>query len=154
MLGLTSAKLRQYRAAIWGTLGAVGIWLGAIIAVQPDVMPPPLPIASCGVGEWVTTNAYSTVIDGTRIDIPAGFCCDLASIPPQAQGPLGLRPDSPEIRRGALVHDYLYRGHRVPREMADYLLYRACLADGMEPRIAAAVYRAVSLWGFAAYDRQ
>jgi hypothetical protein len=148
------SKWKQWRAAIIGTFGLAGIWLAAIIATQPSVVPPPLPVVACGGNQWAFTNDYHTVISGVSITITNGFRCDLASIPAQAQDLLGVYRDSPAIRRGAACHDWLYRTKRYPRETADWLLYQACLEDGMNADKAKAVYEAVKLWGWKAWDRQ
>ena len=148
------SRWRQYRNAILGTLGAIGIWLWAIYSVQPTVVPPPLPLAACGANHWVTTAAYTTTVNTITVIIPAGFTNDLASIPEQAQKPLGITRDHPTIRRAALVHDWLYHTKEYPRVTADLLLYYACLDDGMEKAKAKAVFEAVKLWGFVALDKK
>lgn len=138
------------------TIGAAGIWLGAVIAFQPDVTPPPLPIVQLGAKEWITTNDYHTsvTVSGVvyQVDIPSGFKCDLASLG-RLDVALGIERDHPAIRRGALIHDYLYRTKKVSRQLADLILYQACLDDGMEPAKARAVYEAVFIWGGEAWGR-
>jgi hypothetical protein len=143
----------RWRKAILGTLACIGIWLGAVIATQPSVDAPPLPIKALGVSQYVTTNDYRTVIAGYVVSIPDGFTNDLASLPAPAQKAIGITRDHPAIRRGALCHDWFYRTHLVSKEKADWLLYQACLEDGMQSDKALAVYEAVRLWGFVAWDR-
>jgi hypothetical protein len=146
-------KLEQYRKSIVRSMKLLGLSVAAIIAVQLSVTPPPLPLASCGAIQWVTTQPYRTVIAGEVIEIPASFTNDLGSIPDFAQAALGISRDHPAIRRGALVHDYLYRTKRYTRETADWLLWQACLADGMEATKAEAVYQWVRCWGWKAWER-
>lgn len=146
--------MKQWRKAIFGTIGAIGIWIAAVISLQPNVTPPPLPLERVGQTEWSTSARYQDVftVSGVvyRIDIPKGFRCDLASIGDILAKPLGIDRDHPAIRRGALIHDWSYRTGIVSKETADLILYQACLADGMEPSKARAVYEAVRLWGFTA----
>jgi hypothetical protein len=141
---------RSWRVRIIATLGAASVWLGAVLSLQPDVVPPPLPIVAGGAREWVTTNVYraAVTVSGVvyRVDIPQGFRCDLASLG-VLDTPLGIERDHPAIRRGALIHDFLYRTKRYPRHIADLILYQCCLEDGMEPKKARAVYEAVRIWG-------
>jgi hypothetical protein len=148
-----SGKWRQYRTAILGTLAAAGIWLAAILAQQPTVTPPPLPLASCGARQWVTTAAYTGTVEGITVIVPSGFTNDLASIPGPAQEAIGITRDHPAIRRGALFHDWIYRTKEWPRETADLVLYYACLDDGMDKDKARAVLKAVQLWGWLAWER-
>ncbi len=144
---------RQYRKAIIRSFALLGLSIAAIIAVQPSVTTPPLPLASCGAIQWVTTQPYRTVIAGEVIEIPANFTNDLASIPDFAQAALGISRDHPSIRRGALCHDWLYRTKKYNRDTADYLLWKACLEDGMDPAKAEAVYKWVLVWGWKAWER-
>lgn len=141
------------RKAVLGTLGAIGIWIAAVVAVQPNVPAVPLPLKQIGTELWVGTNDYQTVIAGYIVKIPAGLTNDGASIPKPAQKLLGITRFHPAIRRGAYCHDYFYRTKSIPKEKADYLLWRACLEDGMQPDKARAVYEAVQLYGFIAWDR-
>jgi hypothetical protein len=144
-------RWRKWRKAVVGTLAAIPLAVAAIMAVQWAVDPIPLPIAPCGVNRWVTTEPYTTTIAGVTVAIPAGFTNDLASIPEKAQSAIGIQRDHPAIRRGALAHDWLYHAKTLPRATADWLLWQACLEDGMQVDKAGAVYEAVKLWGFLAW---
>ena len=147
-------RLAKWRRAILTSFTLIGLSLVAIVANQPTVDPPPLPIVACGVNEWVSTGAYHTVIAGYPVDVPASTRTDLASIPHAAAEALGISRDHPAIRRGAYCHDRLYQTKQVTREKADWLLWRACLEDGMDPAKALAVYRWVQTWGFEAWDKR
>ena len=140
--------------AILTSFTLIGLSLAAIVSYQPTVDQPPLPIVACGVNEWVSTGAYHTVIAGYPVDVPDGTRTDLASIPHAAAKALGIPRDHPAIRRGAFCHDRLYRTKQVTRAKADWLLWRACLEDGMDPDKAWAVYKWVRTWGFEAWDKQ
>ena len=68
-------------------------------------------------------------------------------------GASGPMPDSPSIMRASLTHDAIYQilreGH-IPqhyRKIADKLLYRMCIQDGMPPPLAKTVYLAVRKFG-------
>lgn len=147
---------RKYRSRVLATLGLMSVWIAAIVAVQPAVTPPPLPLVQVSAKAWATTNIYrdTVTVAGVdyTVDIPSGFECDLASLGP-LDIPLGIERDHPAIRRGALNHDWLYRTKKYPREIADLILYQCCLQDGMEPAKARAVFDAVRVWGGAAWGR-
>ena len=138
----------QWRRAILGTIGAVGIWIAAMVSVQQPVIVPDMPIQRVAAQEWIFTNDYAIAASNWTVTIRAGFRCDLGSIPPQARKPLGLWPDSPSIRRAAAAHDALYASELLPRDTADALLYWLALRDGTDHAKARAVWEAVSLWGF------
>jgi len=157
-----TTRFQWWRRAIYGTLAAAGIWWGAMIAIQPPVTPEPLPVAPHGARRVILTNDYSTAVTVSRraylIAVPAGFISDLASVPKQLEPRLGLSWDAPCLRRGALIHDYLYRQLKdgrgtIPKETADLILWQAILDDGTVPAKAEAVYEAVRLWGFTALRR-
>ena len=148
------SRFAKWRRAILTSFTLIGLSLAAIVANQPSVDPPPLPIVALGVNEWVSTGTYHTVIAGYPVDVPAGARSDLASIPHAAAKALGIPRDHPAIRRGAFCHDRLYRTKEVTRAKADWLLWRACLEDGMNPDKAGAVYQWVRTWGFEAWDNQ
>lgn len=149
--------LQKYRRAIIGTLAGMGIWIAAIMAFQPAVTPPAIPLWHSGIKAWTLTEDYTTavMVSGVTytVTIRAGFVTDGASIPDKLATPLGLTRDSPSIIRGALVHDALYVSQLVDRQTADSILYAACLHDGTDPDKALAVWLAVHEWGFVVWDR-
>ena len=147
------AKAQQYRRAIWRSFALIGVSLAAIVAYQLPVDPPPLPVVACGVNQWVTTTAYTSTIAGVVTVIPAGFTNDMASIPDITGGLLAIDRFHPAIRRGALTHDLRYRHHIGTREFSDWLLWQACLEDGMDEAKARAVYLWVREWGFIAWEK-
>lgn len=147
------SRWQQWRKAILRSFALIGLSIAAIVANQRDVDPPPLPIVACGASQWQFTNDYRAVISGEVTVISNRFKCDLASIPHLAADALGIQRDHPAIRRGAAVHDWRYRYHIGTREHADWLLWQACIEDGMDEKKALAVYRWVQTWGFEAWDR-
>jgi len=153
------SRWAKIRNSILATLCLVGVWGAAIMASQPSVTPPSLPVIKVAECRWVTTNEYVTTVSNWTIRIERGFVTDLASIGKELAYPLGLWNDSPSIRRGGLVHDALYalldatgRGP-IDRDTADALLELCCLQDGTAPAKAKAVRAAVSTWGWLAVER-
>ena len=146
-------RWNQYRRAILRSFALLGVSLAAIVAYQLPVDPPLLPLAPCGVNQWVTTACYTSTIAGVNTYIGANFTNDLASIPHLAAKAIGIDHDHPTIRRGALTHDWRYRHHIGTREQADWLLWQACLEDGMEPAKAEAIFQWVQAWGWRAWER-
>lgn len=84
-------------------------------------------------GEWALTAPLIWQEKGLRIQVPAGFVTDLASIPATLRGVLSITGIS---RRGAVLHDYAYCAQKMSRPDADDLLRRALLADGMRSATA------------------
>lgn len=144
-------RWHEWRRAILTSFTLIGLSVMAIIANQPAVTTPALPVVVCGVNEWVSTSTYHTVIAGYPIDVPAGMHSDLASIPHAAAEAIGIDRDHPAIRRAAYCHDHLYRTKRGTREKADWLFWQACLEDGMQADKAWAVYQWVKTWGWKAW---
>ncbi len=74
-------------------------------------------------------------------------------------GPSGPTFDTPDSMRGALIHDALYQLMREGlldpdsyREVADKILRRICMEDGMSEVRADAWYEAVRLFAASAAD--
>lgn len=98
---------------------------------------------------------------GATIRVPAGFCCDLGSIPAFARW--ALSPDDPWAAAFAL-HDWLYRVRALPRIDCDKILrdalglpFRAYDERGAMFRIVCpaparlAIYAAVRIGGASSY---
>lgn len=81
-------------------------------------------------GLWVvmTPLVYISKVAGITITVPAGFQTDFASVPrlPIAYALFGDTSDE-----AAVVHDYLYTTHLVPRVMADAVLREASKLTGV-----------------------
>lgn len=83
--------------------------------------------------------------------IPAGFQCDLTSIPVWFWSIPGFSPIGRHIRAG-LVHDHLYRVQTTDRDIADAVFKAICRHDGVPWRVRWAMYLAVRFFGQAAWD--
>ena len=70
-----------------------------------------------------------------RIDVPAGFETDLASVPTFAR--LLFSPDGPWAQP-AVLHDWLYREAAVPRSICDLIMFESML---LPPQVGPAVPR-------------
>jgi hypothetical protein len=92
--------------------------------------------------------------DGMRIDVPAGFKTDFASIPRWVWS--YISPEDPVILFASVIHDFLYtrKGDLGPesrvafnRQQADEVLRQAMLVCGARATQAWVVYNAVRLGG-------
>lgn len=101
---------------------------------------------------WVISSELLVInqTTGFRINIPAGFTYDLASVPwaftrilPKAH---------PLMFKAATVHDYLYWKHIGTKEEADNIFYEIMVQEGMPLWKAKAAYQAVNLFGQSAWD--
>ena len=91
---------------------------------------------------------------GTRITIPAGFVCDLASVP---QALRSIAPPWQLSARPGVLHDYLYRRHARPavvRELADDLFYGALRAEGVGRVRAWGMWAAVRAFGASSFRKR
>ena len=111
--------------------------LAAPYTIQTEVIPGPpvnLPFLALGATGLLT--------------VKTGYAWD---------GPSGPTLDTPEFMRGSLVHDALYQLMRegyidrdTARPIADALLKKLCIEDGMAPFAADLVYEAVRHFAAAA----
>jgi hypothetical protein len=153
-----TSKWHAWKRAIIGTLGAIGIYLAAVLAIQPTVTPQPGPVLSqISAYEYRVATPYEVVVSippkTWAISIAEGFRTDGASIPAKLQYRLGLEPTSPCLIRGAVVHDALYNSEWLDRPIADAILLKLILEDGAHPDKARAVHRAVSDCGGVVWSR-
>lgn len=84
-----------------------------------------------------------------RLEVPAGFVTDLASIPRAFRNLPFLDPNG-QSRRPAVLHDWLYgsqAGRRYGKEFADDFLRAALIAEGATQATARAFYYAVHWFG-------
>ena len=91
---------------------------------------------------------YRSDVLGYVIKVPAGFTCDLASVPrlPEVYRRYGGR-----AKHAAVVHDWLYRIHGVPKNDADLVFREGMLTQGIPRDDAEAMYQAVRLFGAFAW---
>jgi hypothetical protein len=84
------------------------------------------------------------------VEAPAGFVCDLASIPRTFWSL--LRPDG-EYVYAAILHDYMYWTQIGSREDADDTFQLAMQEFDVWPSVAAAIYHGTRIFGQNAWDR-
>lgn len=95
---------------------------------------------------WLVTQPFIVTIDGQKLEVPAGFETDFASVP---RLPFTYWLFGNIAHRPAVVHDWLYNagGTDEQREYADNVLYHAMLADGVAKLRAKMVFQAVRSFG-------
>ncbi len=89
-----------------------------------------------------------------RLEVPAGFVTDLASIPRVLRNLPWLDPNGLS-RRPAIMHDWLYgsaRGRRFGKQFADSFLRSGLLVEGATKSTANAFYYAVRWFGGGSWD--
>ena len=94
----------------------------------------------------------SIVWRGQKYTVPAGFSCDGCSVPTFLWDSVSPQLD-PRTLRGAIVHDYIYRGNvpGINRKEADILLRELIKEDGFSAFKAGVVYWGVRLAGGGNY---
>lgn len=88
---------------------------------------------------------------GLQLEVPASFCCDLASVPKLLTW---LVPDWRSTARAGVLHDALYRYDFLPslsRKAADDVFYGALLAEGNSRWQALKMWSAVRMFGRWSY---
>lgn len=93
---------------------------------------------------------YRSEVASQIIKVPSGFVTDLASIPRLPFVYLLLNGLADEA---GVVHDYLYSVGTLPRDVADKVLYEACILTGVSPWKASAIYAGVRIGGKSHYMR-
>lgn len=75
-------------------------------------------------GQWLVAAPflYQSDVAGQTFTVPVGFQTDLASVP---RLPIVFLLTGDTSREAAVVHDYLYSTHLVPRNVADAVLREA-----------------------------
>jgi hypothetical protein len=130
------------------------------VAIATSPLSPPIITYLVEKKTWRLEQAYSYQDAGAEITVPAGFEFDLASVPRLFWwliGPFDLSIAAP------LVHDFLYRYRGAPpedsivpprtytRKEADVLFRAMMKEEGVWWWRRAAAYRAVRLFGGAAW---
>lgn len=88
------------------------------------------------------------------ITVQVGFETDFASVPGYVLLP-GIVPRIGPVRKAAVVHDWIYRGHEVSRftrRQADKIFLDAALECGMARWRAWVAYIGVRLGGWASWE--
>lgn len=97
----------------------------------------------CVVERDVTLLQY-----GLAAVLPAGFRSDGMSVPRPFWRLIGPKVEG-RTAAPAIIHDFLYASHAVPRREADRWLREALAANGMDAARRSMVYWAVRLFGGA-----
>lgn len=116
----------------------------------------PLDIRDKGDGKnWIVLHEFRFVTrNGDVITVPAGAETDFASIPRFFWRIAA--PSEGKHRKGAVVHDWLYRTPTVPisKARADDIFLEAMTVEGTPWAIRLIMYRAVSLFGGGSYRKR
>ncbi len=96
---------------------------------------------------WKDTRASSPL---QRVDVPAGFVTDFASIPGVFWSVL---PPDGDYAHAAVIHDYLYWVQDRKREEADEILRQAMIDLEVKNWQRIAIYKGVDLFGQSAWDK-
>lgn len=113
--------------------------------IQPSLSPVP------HRDEYCLDEDYTYQYRNNKIVVPGYFAFDGASIPAWAQ-PLTYTPFHPKLMAAALVHDWLYYSHQVPRETADDIFLEMLLRNGADPVKSELMYKAVRVAGGLFWD--
>jgi hypothetical protein len=96
------------------------------------------------------TYAFGHEDSPVRVEIPAGFVTDFASVPKVLQGLIG----SVETHgKAAVLHDYLYATQPVSRIVADAVFLEAMAVLGVPRWKRWAMYRAVRCFGWWPWNK-
>jgi len=99
--------------------------------------------------EWAVLAPVVWLEGQLRIEVPAGFVTDLASIPRELRGMFDVNGPA---RRPGVLHDFLYCARHISRLEADELLYRALVAEGMSEFTAKFYFFGVRAGGQVHWD--
>ena len=100
--------------------------------------------------EWELVEPLRYMTSGGRIiEVPAGFVCDLASIPAIARP---LFPVNGEWTEAAVVHDWLYDSQIGTRKEADRIFLEAMTELGVSRWRRRAMYSAVRIGGWVSWN--
>lgn len=107
---------------------------------------------------FLLTSPWPYIIDEGRFTVPAGFICDLASIP----RPLTIIPGFAKYElgtHGPIAHDWAYQhggwvnGINLTRKRTDDLFYTLMRGDGVGRVRARIAWGMVRLFGWVAWRR-
>lgn len=104
-------------------------------------------------GVWHLLEDYDFNFLGHSFLVPAGFECDLSSVPRVVWSIMA--PHELSIVAG-LMHDWLYRSSHVPisRRKADWLFKEIMKNEGVKQWRWRAAYAAVRGWGHSSFQRR
>jgi hypothetical protein len=100
---------------------------------------------------WILGDALVLDVDGERLEIPAGYTTDGASVPGWAQPLTGWEPWEDPQRWAGIVHDWLYTQKGVSKARADRVFEAVLASEGAGWLKRKAMYAAVVVGGGPAY---
>ena len=100
--------------------------------------------------KWEVVDDFIYISDlAGRIIVPAGFVCDLNSIP-RFLWWASTPADFPEA---GVLHDWSYKNKHLPRSVADRVYAEILTTLGMDSGRVAGRYMALRLFGWMAYNK-
>jgi len=117
------------------------------VIAQPVIRPIP------GRNMMRLVEDYEVTSLGHRIVAPGGFRSDGASIPPIGWHAT-YTPWHPVVLGPAVMHDWCYLSHVIPREIADDVFYDVLLRNGADETRAWLMVWAVAEYGGPAWEWQ
>lgn len=100
---------------------------------------------------WRLLEDFKIIARGYSITVPLCFEFDGASIP-WFGWQATYTPAHPKVIVAALVHDWIYLTHQVPRDTADKIFYEILLRCGAEQEKAWIMYQALVIGAGFAWD--
>lgn len=120
---------------------------------MPNQLLDELDVRALGNGkDWKTLHEFRYVTaKGEVITVPAGFITDFASIPWFFRRL--FQPATGRHRRGAVVHDWIYRtpSVKISKAEADKIFLAIMKLDGTQSIRREAMYNAVKMFGSGSY---
>lgn len=98
---------------------------------------------------WLELITKDGVIIGYRLTVPELTITDLASIPRLLRGLFNVNGMS---RKGAVLHDFLYRQGAFSRALCDSIFKAAMQSSDVNPFVTFSLYRGVRIGGWVAYN--
>ena len=92
---------------------------------------------------------YYSDLFSAILEVPSGFETDFASIPRAFHW---LLPKNGDYDAAAVLHDWLYETGIYHKDTADKIFLEAMTCLGVEPWKRQAMYRAVVMFGFKAWN--
>jgi hypothetical protein len=109
----------------------------------------PLLLRPLGNREWRIEREFRVQTEAAGLVIvPEGFVCDLNSIPRF----LWWASTPSDYAEAGVAHDWAYRDQHLPRHIADAMYAEILTTMGMDAPRVRARYRALRLFGWAAYN--
>lgn len=104
-----------------------------------------------GRGKWqlLADFSYQSDVANKTITVPVGFITDFASVP---RIPVAYMLAGDTAHKAAVIHDWLYTSHELPREVADLVLQEAAIVGGSPAWRAKLIYVGVRVGGSGSYD--